>query len=795
MLKNYITVAIRNLLKYKVYSFINIFGLAVGIACCLFIFLFIQNELNYDKFHADGKRIYRLIRSSDENGERKGTPATSGPYAPSLQTDFPSDIEETMRVDPDGGGVLITIDNQSFMEKQCMFVDSNFFQFFSFPLEIGDPKTVLNAPNSMVLSRAAAKKYFGNANPIGKVLTMDGEDQFKVTGIMGPLPGNSHFAPDMLVPISLFKNQEWFNEWWNNSMSTYVRLSPKVTEKQFEAKLPAFMDKYMGEEFKKFGMKVALTLQPLESIYFDNETQYDHASHGDKKVVYIFTAIALFILMIACINFMNLSTARSMGRAKEVGLRKVMGAYKSHLVSQFLSESIVLSFISLILALGFVWLLKPAFDTFLEKELTIPYGTFFIILILLGISVLVGLLAGSYPAFFLSSFQPIKVLKGRFKANPQSAWLRKGLVVVQFSISIILIIGTFIITSQMEFTQQKKLGYDKEHVVLVRITNSDIRTNKDRFKTILEGESDILSISAMSGEPGGFHDRFIVDIPGKTEEKWQFRTVFTDFDYAKTLGMKIVAGRDFSRDFGTDTTQAAIINETAVKKLGWTNEEALGKDITITLRESGPRKIVGIVQDFHISSLKDKIDPMVIAVAKDNRVLALKIKSGNPQQTLQKIEKAWLTVAPQYPFEYTFLDQVYDNLYKSEQKQMAVFTVFAFIAICIACLGLFGLAAFTAEQRTKEISVRKVLGADVSSIVLLLSKDFVKLVVIALVIASPVAWYAMNKWLEDFEYSIGIKPDTFIIAGICAITIALVTVSYHAIKTAYTNPVKTLRNE
>lgn len=795
MLKNYITVAIRNLLKYKVYSFINIFGLAVGIACCLFIFLFVQNELNYDRFHADGNRIYRVLRSSETNGDNKGTPATSGPYAPSLLTDFPSDIQQTLRVLHLGSGVLITSNNQSFMEKQCMMVDSNFFQFFSFPLEIGNPRTVLNEPNSMVLSTTTAKKYFGNANPIGNVLTMDGEDQFKVTGIMGPLPGNSHIMPEMLISIGLIKNQEWFSEWWNNSMFTYVRLAPGVEAKQLQSKLPAFMDKYMGEDFKKFGNRTDLALQPLENIYFDNETQYDAALHGDKKVVYIFTAIALFILVIACINFMNLSTARSMGRAKEVGLRKVMGAYKSHLVSQFLSESIVLSFISLILALLFVGLLKPAFDTFVEKDLSIPYGAFFVILILLGTAVLVGLFAGSYPAFFLSSFQPIKVLKGRFKANPQSAWLRKGLVVVQFSISIILIIGTFIIIKQMEFTREKKLGYDKEHVVLVRINNSGIRTNRERFKTMLEQESDITNIAAMSGEPGGFHDRFTMDIEGKKEENWQFRTVFTDFDYFKTLGMKLVAGRDFSRDFGTDTTQAAIVNETAVKQLGWTNEEALGKNITITLRETAPRKIVGVVQDFHFSSLKDKIDPMVIAIAKDNRVLALKIKPGNPQQAIRKIEKAWLAVAPQYPFEYTFLDQVYDNLYKSEQKQMSVFTVFAFIAICIACLGLFGLAAFTAEQRTKEMSVRKVLGADVSSIVLLLSKDFVKLVLVALLIASPVAWYVMHKWLEDFEYSIAIQPQSFLLAGLCAMVIALLTVSYHAIKTAYSNPVKTLRNE
>jgi putative ABC transport system permease protein len=536
-------------------------------------------------------------------------------------------------------------------------------------------------------------------------------------------------------------------------------------------------------------------LQPLEHIYFDNETQWDSAAHGDRKVVYIFTVIAFFILLIACINFMNLSTARSMGRAKEVGLRKVMGAYRSHLVLQFLSESIVLAFISLILALGLVWGLKPAFNSLVEKNLTIPYGAFFVILILLAVTISVGLLAGSYPAFFLSSFQPIKVLKGRFKANPQSAWLRKGLVVVQFSISIILIIGTFIIIRQMEFTQEKKLGYDKEHVVLVRINNNGIRTNRERFKTMLQGETEIASVSAMSGEPGGFHDNFSVDIQGRKEQEWKFRTVFTDFDYVKTLGMKVVAGRDFSRDYGTDTTQAAIINETAVKQLGWTNEEALGKDITITMRENTPRKVVGVVQDFHFSSLKEKIEPMVIAVADDNRVLAIKISPGNPAQAINKIEKAWAALAPQYPFEYTFLDEVYTNLYKAEQKQMAVFSVFASIAIFIACLGLFGLAAFTAEQRTKEMSVRKVLGADVSNIVLLLSGDFVKLVLIALIIASPVAWYAMHKWLEDFTYRAPIRPGVFLLAGICAMVIALLTVSYHAIKTAYTNPVKTLRSE
>jgi putative ABC transport system permease protein len=795
MLKNYLIVAIRNLRKYRVYSFINIFGLAVGIACCLFIFLFIQNELNYDHFHADGNRIYRLLRGSPDEGESRGTPATSGPYAPSLLNDFPGDIQETVRVMHLGSGVLITIEDQTFMEKNSMLADSNFFQFFSFPLEVGDPKTVLSDPNSIVLSRAAARKYFGNADPIGKLLNFDGDGLFRVTGIMAPFPGNSHINPDMLVPVALVKNQAWFNEWWNNSMATYVKLAPQTDPQQLKARLPDFMDKYMGEDFQKIGQPTALKLQPLANIYFDNETQWDNAAHGDKKVVYIFTAVALFILVIACINFMNLSTARSMGRAKEVGLRKVMGAYKVHLVSQFLSESIVLSCISLVLALGLVAALLPAFNALVEKDLPIPYGALGMVVLLLGIALLVGLFAGSYPAFFLSSFQPVTVLKGRFKASPQSAWLRKGLVVLQFSISIMLIIGTFIIIKQMEFTRQKKLGYDKEHVVLVRINNNGIYQNRERFKTMLRQEPDIADVSAMSGEPGGFHDNFSVDVQGRKEEEWKFRTVFTDFDYIQTLGMQLVAGRNFSREFGTDTTQAAIVNETAVRRLGWTNEEALGKNITITMRENTPRRIVGVVQDFHYSSLKEKIEPVVIVPAQDNRVLAVKIKPGDLPQTIRKIENAWLTVAPQYPFEYTFLDQVYDELYKSEQKQMAVFSVFAGVAICIACLGLFGLAAFTAEQRTKEIGVRKVLGADVAGIVLLLSKDFVKLVLIALLIASPLAWYAMNKWLEDFTYRITIQPGTFILAGICAIIIALLTVSYHAIKTAYTNPVKTLRSE
>jgi putative ABC transport system permease protein len=578
-------------------------------------------------------------------------------------------------------------------------------------------------------------------------------------------------------------------------MFTYVLLSPKTNPEKLEAKLPGFMDKYMGDDFKKFNIRTDLKLQPLSNIYFDNDTQYDKATHGDKRVIYMFAAIALFTLAIACINFMNLSTARSIGRAKEVGLRKVLGAYQSNLVLQFLSESVVMTCISVILSLGIVALGMPFFKAIVEKEIIIPNQFVTIPLALLSIILIVGLFAGSYPAFFLSSFQPVKVLRGRFKANPQSALLRKGLVVVQFSISIVLIVGTFIIIRQMDYIRDKKLGYDKEQVLLVRVNNDAIYTNRESFKNNLLQQANISSVSAMSGEPGGFHDMFSIDIQEKKEETWNFRTVFSDYDYIKTFGIKLLAGRDFSKQYGTDSKKAAIINETAVKQLGWTNQEAIGKEVFIHMRDSVSRNIIGVVADFHFSSLKEKIEPMILSINDDHRVFAIKIKPGNIQETVAKIESAWLQVAPKYPFEFAFLDEVYDNLYKEEVKQSNVFSFFALVAIFIACLGLFGLAAFTAEQRTKEISVRKVLGADISSIMILLSKDFMKLVLAAFVIASPLAWYAMSRWLEDFEYRITITPVTFIIAGILASFIALLTVSYHALRTARANPVKTLRSE
>ncbi len=784
MLTNYLKIALRNLMKHKVYTFINIAGLSVGIACCLFIALFIGNELRYDRFHNNGSRIYRVLRQSDMNGKKAGVPWTSGPYAPALKNDFPAEVQYAVRAMPDNA--LISYGDKSFIEKKILFADSTFFRVFSFPLVQGKPASVLDKPNSIVITGELAQKYFGNQDPIGKVLQYEkGRYTFEVTGVVEK-PANSHLDFEMVASIAQVRNQEWFQGWWNNAMATYVLLAPNVSAAKVEARLPQFMDKYMGQDFQKYGGRTDLTLQPLEGIYLGEHHDFDPAIHGDVKVIWLFTAVAIFILAIACINFMNLSTARSAGRAREVGMRKVMGAFRTDLITQFLGESFVLTALAVLLALVLVLAGLPAFSAFVGKSLTLPWNSLLLPVFLLGILLAVGLLAGSYPAFVLSAFQPVKVLKGKFTAGRQSTMLRKGLVVVQFGISVLLIIGTLIIIRQLDFVQAKKLGYDKEQTLLVRVSNNEIYEHRESFKNDLLRMAQVKSVSAMSGEPGGFHDSYTFKIIGKNNEKGMIRTVFTDYDYLKTLGLQLVAGRDFSREYGTDAREATILNRTTVKQLGWTPREAIGQMVHNEMRDSLPRKVVGVVEDFHFSSLKNKIEPLAISVADDNRVIAVKLTAGNPQEAIAGIEKAWQKAAPQYPFTYEFLDQVYDNLYKTEQKQRSIFGIFAGIGIFIACLGLFGLAAFTAEQRTKEVSVRKVLGATVSNVVLLLSKDFVKLVLISVALASPLAWYAMHQWLQDFAYRVPISLDVFLLSGIAALFIALFTVSY---------PAKTLRSE
>jgi putative ABC transport system permease protein len=794
MLLSYFRIALRNLFKHKVYSVVNVAGLAVGIACCMFIFLFIRNETSYDAFFENGDRIYRVRRVGEMNGEKVGIPYVSPPYAPTLKNDFPDEIAHAVRVMPERG--LVTYGDKSFQENKLFFTDSTFFEVFSYPLLQGDPRTVLDKPNSLVITPAVARKYFGDADPVGKTLDIDnGAYLYEVTGVMAPPPGNAHLDFDFLASTGLLANKDFFKSWGYNALATYVLLAEKTSVSRLEARFPAFMDKYMSDHFKRSGNRTDITLQPLRDIYFGQHLGFDPSPHGDLQVIYLFGTVALFILAIACINFTNLSTARSAGRAKEVGMRKVMGAFRTNLIAQFLGESLLLTLLGVVLALLLVYVGLPRFSAFLEKPLALPLGNPGFWAFLTGLTLVVGTLAGTYPAFFLSAFQPIRVLKGRFTAGRGSAQLRKGLVVVQFGISVLLVVSTFIIVRQLDYVRAKKLGYDKEHTLLVRISNGEIHNSRENFINDLYRIAQVREASAMSGEPGGFHDGQPFEVEGKTGEPWQLRTVFTDHHYVKTLGLRVVAGRDFSPQHGTDARQGILLNRAAVKKLGWLPQEALGKTLKNKLVDSLPRHVVGVVEDFHFSSLKEEIQPLAISIAPDNRVIAIKLAAGNPQEAISRIEASWRKIAPKYPFTYEFLDQVYDNLYKAEHKQRTILGIFAGVAIFVACLGLFGLAAFTAEQRTKEVSVRKVLGASVSSVVVLLSKDFVKLVLIAIALAVPLAWYLMHEWLQSFVYRIAIGPGVFLLAGGIAVGIALLTVSYHAIRTALSDPAQTLRSE
>ncbi|MEO6316104.1 MAG: ABC transporter permease [Chitinophagaceae bacterium] len=793
MIKNYLLLAFKNFRKQKMFSLINILGLTVGITCCLMIFLFILNEVSYDKFHKNGKDIYRVMRVGNLNGVKREIPYLSAPYSTALQNDYPDAIQSTVRVSPDND--LISYKNIGFNEKNIFLTDSNFFQFFSFPLLKGNPATVLKEPTSIVLTESAAKKYFSNEDPIGKVLEMNKKIQLKVTGIAKDVPANSHITFDMIVPISNWRNDQWFKQWPNNGMYVYVQLKPSVDAATLRKQFPSFMDKYMGKYYAESGFHMGLTINPLRSIYFEGESPVDAGvKHGSKKMVYIFMSIAILILVIACINFMNLATARATERSKEVGLRKVMGALRKQLIGQFILESLLFSSMAAILALLLLKLTMPAYTGLLGYELPQLWGNPMMYAFLLGVVIVVGLLAGSYPALLLSSFSPIESLKGKLRLGKNGAIFRKVLVVFQFGISVLLIICITIIMSQMHYIKNTDLGFNKEQTLILPLDNGEIWNKKFQLKNQLQQHPAVESVSLMSGEPGGFHDAYGFETDAKPGEKMMFSTEFSDFEYVKTLGLKITAGRDFSVQFPTDSTQSVLINHAAASQMGYTPEKAIGHWVKNT-SDSVRHTIIGVVEDFHFASLKQTIAPLIISTGNDKRLALVKLKTMNLPSTLADFKKIYTNAESSYPFEYTFLDEKFNRLYKAEIRQESVLTVFSIIAIAIACLGLFGLASYTAVKRTKEIGVRKVLGSSAQNIVLLLSKDLLKPVLVGTLIAVPVGYYAMSRWLDNFAYRISIEWWMFVAAALAAIAIALATVSLQAIKAAMGNPVKALRSE
>ncbi|MEP7255489.1 MAG: ABC transporter permease [Ferruginibacter sp.] len=795
MLKNYLLLGFKNLRKQKVFSIINILGLTVGITCCLMIFLFIKHELSYDDFHKKGKDIYRLVREADIDGDgsKDEIAYLSGPYSIALRNDYPDVIEKAVRVLPDND--LFTYNNIAFNEKKVYITDTDFFKLLDFPLLKGDASSVLKDPGSIVLTETTAKKYFGNEDPMGKLLSMNKKMEFKVTGIAKDVPVNSHLYFDMIIPITQFKYYDSLQYMSNNSLFVYLQLKPNADPEQLVKRFPQFMDKYMGKFYAESGFKMGLNLQPLKDIYF-KPVHFDDVKHGSKKVVLIFMSIAALILIIACINFMNLATARATDRSKEVGLRKVLGALRKQLVAQFILESFLYAALSSILALVLLQFLMPAYNNLLGYKLASYWTDPMLYVFIAAVIVVIGLLAGIYPALLLSSFSPIESLKGKLRVGQRGAFFRKTLVVFQFSISVLLIISITVIMGQMGYVRNMDLGFNKEQTVLVKIDNNDFYTGKDHFKHTIENNPAVMNVSLMSGEPGGFHDIHSFEVEAKPGEKVLFSTEFSDFEMVKTLGLKIIAGRDFSAAFPTDSTRAVLINRMAAAKLGYTANQAVGKWIKNVNRDDERRMVVGVVEDFHFGSLKEQIEPMVFSTSEDRRVAVIRLKpNNNLPAAINNIKTAYASAAPGYPFEYNFLDEQFDQHYKDDIKQGTVLTVFSTIAIFIACLGLFGLASYTAVKRTKEIGVRKVLGSSIQNIVVLLSKDLLKPVLLGTLIAVPIGYFVMNKWLQSFAYRINIQWWMFLIAAMAAILVALITVSFQAVKAAIANPVKSLRTE
>jgi putative ABC transport system permease protein len=793
MLKNYFKIAFRNLWRHRVFSFINIMGLTVGMTACFLIFLYVRFELSYDRFYAKTDRIYRVICDIKTPSEtlKAGGPAWA--VGPHIAQDFPQ-IEASVRVS--GDELLVRKGNVKFQETNSVYADSAFFQVFDFKLVKGNPKTALSEPFSLVLSETAVKKYFGTADPLGQtVLFTGGGLPAKITGIMKDMPENTQLKADMLVSMSTLTknfNKGLDDQWGNYGNQTYVLLKPGANAKALEAQIPAFLERRNGTEMKQLNMYPTLFLVPIKNDYLYSTRDGNKA--GNINNVYIFSLVAVFILLIACFNFVNLTTARSAERAKEVGIRKVVGALKGQLTGQFIGESVLLCIVSFLFTIGITALLLPSFNTLAGK--TVSTGVFenigFIGILFLA-ALAIGLLAGVYPALVLSSFKPVTVLKGRFSTGTKGILLRKGLVVAQFTISIALIIATITVYRQMNYMRSQDLGFKKDQMMVIN-TNSDPAATA--FRNAVAGLPHVNSVAMSSSVPGGGNPGAYSEIENKKGDLQiaNLDLYFVDFDYIPQYKIRMAAGRAFSRDFLTDTTQSMILNEAAVKLFGYASpEQAVGRRFKQWGREG---KIIGVMKDFHFRSLQQEIKPLSMRIEPQGcNLISINLSTQNLPSTIAAVENKWNTLIPARPFSYFFLDEFFDKQYRSEERFGKLFLNFAILAIIISCLGLLGLASYSTLQRTREIGIRKVLGASVPNIVNLLSKEFLKLVAIAIVIASPLAWLAMHSWLEDFAYRIHIGWWIFLVAALLASLIALLTVSFQAIKAAIANPVKSLRSE
>lgn len=810
MLRNYLKIAWRNLLKNKLYSFINVFGLAIGLSCFLLISLYVVDELSYDRYLKDANRIYRVHSDIKFGGTEMKMALSSDPFGPTLKKDYP-EVEQYVRLYAENSRRFIRKGNAFLVENNCVNADSTFFEVFPFKIIEGDAKTALNAPNTVVLSQSAAEKFFGAGPAVGKILStgVNNPQEYKVTAVYEDIPKNSHFRTNVIFS---FKNVDYsFGNFLSHNFYTYIKLKEGADYKQLEGKFDGLINKYIlpqakafvdiksMDEFKKAGNYIQYSLIPLLDIHLKSNKLYEFGVNGNIEYVYIFSIVAVFLLLIACINFMNLSTARSANRAKEVGIRKVLGTERNSLIRQFMAESILTSYLAFGIALVLTTILLPYFNQIAGKEFTpatMYQPTYLPFLLTLPLGV--GILAGYYPSFFLSSFKPIEVLKSKLNANFKRSNFRNVLVTFQFVTSLVLVISTFIIYRQLNYIQHKNLGFSKDQVLVVTGTSS-LGENNRVFKEEVKKMAGVkagafagyLPVANSSRSDNSYSKTPIIDVKnGFNMQNWTI-----DEEYIPTLGMELIKGRNFSKEFGADSS-SVIINEETAKLLGF--DDPIGKNIyTSEGNASNPvtLTIIGVVKNFHYSSMRQNVGALCFRYGRSGWDMAFKVNTSDPQKLIKQIEGQWKQLSTGMPFNYHFLDESFNEMYQAEQRVGTIALIFAILTILIACLGLFGLITYIAEQRTKEIGVRKVLGASLLSIVGLLSKDFLKLVAIAFCIAAPLAYYAMYAWLEDFAFRAEIPLWIFGAAGAATMLLAFLTVSFQSIKAALMNPVKSLKSE
>jgi putative ABC transport system permease protein len=803
MLKNYLKIAWRNLLRNKLYSFINIAGLAIGMTCCILIFLYVKYELSYDTYNKKSDRIYRITLNIHEpNAERK-TAGTSPPMAPDFQSNFP-EIEKFTR---------LTFSTRSagykekkFYDTRIIYSDSSLFDIFTFPMLAGDPKKCLTAPWSVVLTESTSKKYFGNENGIGKTIQISDTLNFIVTGIVKDVPLNSHFNFDCIISRTSYAQinktmphwrEIYEDNWFNTAYYSYILLAKGTDYKALEKKLNIYYLRRMETYKKTEGFWYDFLLQPITDIHLRSKLDYEIKpyTNGDMQYIYIFCGTAILILIIACFNFINLSTARSVNRSREIGLRKVIGGTRLQMISQFLGESLLFSIIAGSVSVFLTAFVLPLFNSFLGTSLSIN----FLLILVFGIVVIgVGLLAGFYPALLMSSFSPVRALRGIIKHNNGDVFFRKGLVVFQFSMAMILIISTLIILKQLSFIQNKNIGLNKEQLMQVHLRMTDQSKNKLLIQELIKNKN-VINVSANNFSfreiKNNFTDRMFFKARGaKQNEFSSFRMITVDLEFLKTFQIPLIAGRNFSTFLPNDGKETLIINEAAAKTFGWKDpQKSLGKKIQW---DYGTAEVVGVVKDFNYTSLRENIGPLVMTILPQGyNIITMRLKTGSIANTLKEIEKTWTAITVDSPFNYSFIEDDFTNLYKAELKMKSLLRAFTFLSILIACLGLLGLASLTIKQRNREIGIRKVLGSSVTNTVQLLSKDFLRLIVLSIIIASPIAWYIINRWLADFAYKINVSVWIFLFAGILVLSVAFATVSFQAIRAAIANPIKSLRTE